>query len=127
MPQLTLPTLPKLTFGAVIDILAVAILIYQFVLMIRGRRSAHILTGICTLVVVYLVALWAHLELLRSVLAGLAPYSVFAVIVMFQSEIRRLLARIGRGRWLGLGRQLESREVAGRSALAPQPNEGGKD
>lgn len=120
MPQLTLPTLPKLTIASVIDILAVAVLIYQFVLMIRGRRSAHILTGLCTLVIVYLIAVWAHLELVRSVLAGLAPYSVFAVIVMFQSEIRRLLARIGRGRWLGLGGQLESREVADEILLALQ-------
>jgi diadenylate cyclase len=118
MLQLTLPTLPKLTIISVIDIIAVATLIYQFVLMIRGRRSAHILTGLCTLVIVYLLAVWAHLELLRSVLAGLAPYSVFAVIVMFQSEIRRLLARIGRGRWLGLGGQLERREVADEVLLA---------
>jgi diadenylate cyclase len=66
----------------------------------------------------YLIAVWAHLELLRSVLAGLAPYSAFALIVMFQSEIRRLLARIGRGRWLGLGGQLERRELADEILLA---------
>src|SRR5260221_10378497 len=88
MLQLTLPTLPKLTIGAVIDILVVAVLIYQFVLMIRGRRSAHILTGICTLVVVYLIAVWAHLELLRSVLAGPAAYSFLAVHLMFQAGSR---------------------------------------
>jgi diadenylate cyclase len=51
-------------------------------------------------------------------LAGLAPYSAFALIVMFQSEIRRLLARIGRGRWLGLGGQLERRELADEILLA---------
>jgi diadenylate cyclase len=37
---------------------------------------------------------------------------------MFQSEIRRLLARIGRGRWLGLGGQLERRELADEILLA---------
>src|SRR5258706_13544761 len=106
MLQLTLPTLPKLTIGAVIDILVVAVLIYQFVLMIRGRRSAHILTGICTLVVVYLIAVWAHLELLRSVLAGLGPSSVFAGIVIFQSGIRRGSGGLGRVPWLGVGTEL---------------------
>jgi len=120
MPLLTLPNLPKLTVISVIDILAVAVLIYQFGLMIRGRRSAHILTGLCALVVVYLIAVWTHLDLLRTVLAALAPYSVFAMIVMFQSEIRRLLARIGRGRWLGLGGQLERRELADEVLLALQ-------
>ena len=96
MPQMLLPMFSKLTVMSVIDIAAVAVLIYQFALMIRGRHAAHILTGICVLVVLYLAAARLHLELLRAVLSGLAPYSAIAVIVMFQSEIRRLLARIGR-------------------------------
>jgi len=120
MPNLTLPTLPHLTVTSVIDILAVAVLVYQFILMVRGRRAAHVLTGLCMLVVIYLIAVWTHLELLQEVLAGLAPYSAFALIVMFQSEIRRVLARIGRGRWLGLGRQLERREIADEILLAVQ-------
>jgi diadenylate cyclase len=37
---------------------------------------------------------------------------------MFQSEIRRMLARIGRFRWLGLGGQLERRELADEILLA---------
>jgi len=102
----------KLTVLSVVDILAIAVLIYQFVLVVRGRHAAHILTGFIVLLVVYLGAVRLHLELLRTVLATLAPYSVIAVIVMFQSEIRRVLARIGRFRWLGLGSQLERREVA---------------
>lgn len=117
-PHISLPGNLNLTATSVVDILAVAILIYQFILMVRGRRAAHILTGLWILAVVYLVAVWAHLELLRSVLAGLAPYSAFALIVMFQSEIRRMLARLGRGRWLGLGGQLERREVADEILLA---------
>ena len=120
LPRFAMPILPKLTALTAIDILAVAILIYQLVLMVRGRHAAHILTGLCTLVVVYVLSVWAHLELLRSVLAALAPYSAFALIVMFQSEIRRLLARLGRGRWLTLGRQLENLEVAEEIALAIQ-------
>src|SRR6266404_7378754 len=93
MPQFTPFVIPKLTITAVIDILAVAILIYQFILIVRGRRAAHVLTGLWILGVIYLIAVWGRLELLRSVLAGLAPYTALALIVMFQSEIRRLLAR----------------------------------
>jgi diadenylate cyclase len=118
MPQISLPDIPKLTTTAVIDILAVAYLIYQFILIVRGRRAAHVLTGLWILGVVYLVALWTHLELLRSVLAALAPYTAIALIVMFQSELRRLLARIGRSRWLGLGGQLERREMVDEIILA---------
>ena len=48
-----------------IDILAVAFLIYQFIVIVRGRRAAHILTGLWILVAVYLIAVWARLDLLR--------------------------------------------------------------
>src|SRR5579863_6618811 len=120
MPQTSVLEIPHLTVTAVIDILAVAYLIYQFILIVRGRRAAHVLTGLWVLGVVYLVAVWARLELLRSVLAALAPYTAIALIVMFQSEIRRLLARIGRSRWLGLGGQLERREVVDEVILAIQ-------
>ncbi len=109
---------PKLTVTAIIDILAVAFLIYQFIVIVRGRRAAHVLTGLWILVVVYLIAVWAKLELLRTVLAAAAPYSAIALIVMFQSELRRMLARIGRSRWLGLGGQLERREMVDEVMLA---------
>jgi diadenylate cyclase len=118
MPYFALPLLPKLTIASIVDIIAVAVLIYQLVVLIRGRHTAHILTGLAMLVFVYLIAVWAHLELLRTVLAAIAPYSAFALIVVFQSEIRRLLARIGRGRWLGLGGRLERREITDEILLA---------
>ncbi len=110
--------MPKLTATAVVDILAVAVLLYNFALIMRGRRAVNILSGLSILASVYLVALYSHFELLRSVLAALAPYTAIALIVMFQSEIRRLLARIGRSRWMGLGGQLERREVADEILLA---------
>ncbi|HTS76895.1 MAG TPA: diadenylate cyclase CdaA [Bryobacteraceae bacterium] len=118
IPQLLWPVAPKLTVTAIVDILAVAFLIYQFILIVRGRRAAHILTGLWILGLVYIISIYAHLELLRTVLTGLAPYTAIALIVMFQSEIRRLLIRIGRSRWLGLGGQLERREMVDELILA---------
>src|SRR5690242_19272999 len=111
MPQFGLPVIPQFTVASVVDILAVAFLIYSFFAMVRGRRAAHVLMGLSLLLGAYLVAVWAKLELLRSVLAALAPYTAFALIVVFQAEVRRLLARIGRARWLGLGGSLERREM----------------
>ena len=118
MPQFSLPEIPKLTLASAIDIIAVALLIYQLVLMVRGRRALPVLTGVAMLGAAYLIAAWAHLELLRSVLAYLASYGAIALIVIFQSEIRRALARIGRVRWLGLGGQLERREMVDEIILA---------
>jgi diadenylate cyclase len=120
MPQIVLPVIPKLTLTAVIDILAVAVLLYHFIQMLRGRRAMHVFGGLLALVALYLIALALRLNLLRSVLAALAPYTAIALIVMFQAEIRRLLTRIGRVRWLGLGGQLERREVVDEIVLAVQ-------
>lgn len=105
------PALPRLTVSSVIDILLVAALIYQFLMMVRGRRAAPILAGLGILGMAYGVAAYAQLELLRTILATLAPYTALALIVMFQSELRRLLARIGRSQFLGIGTRLQRREV----------------
>ena len=109
--------MPKFTVTSAIDILVVAILIYQLLLIIRGRRAVHILLGIGILVVIYFVAIWARLEVLRTILATLAPYTAIALIVMFQSELRRMLARLGRRPFLGVT-QLERRELTQEVLLA---------
>lgn len=83
------------------DIAAVAFLLYRLLLIVRGTRAAHISVGILAVAGSYGIASYLHLEALRSLLALLAPYSVIAIVVLFQSEIRRALAKLGRKRFLG--------------------------
>lgn len=118
IPSSLVALLPKLNTTAIIDILIVAVLIYQFISIVRGRRSAHILAGVGVVLLVYIVALLFGLELLRSILATLAPYTAFALIVLFQAEIRRMLARLGRRRWLSFGSQVQGKEVTDEIMLA---------
>src|SRR5258705_6746210 len=104
-------SLPKLTFMGVVDILVVAFLVYELILIVRGTRAAHILAGILTLIVIYNFSLWLRLDLLHAILSYAMPYMAVAVIVLFQSEIRRTLARIGRKRLFGQSfRRRESTE-----------------
>ena len=98
-----LPSLPKLSPIAIVDILVVAFLIYQLLMIVRGTRAGHIMMGILTMVAIYSLAVWLGLEALRSLLSYIVPYTAIAVIILFQSEIRRTLARIGRKRWFGRG------------------------
>ncbi len=95
-----LPSLPELNLTGIIDILVVAFLVYQALMVVRGTRAGHILVGILIVVALYGVAVWTRLEALRSVLSLIVPYLGLAVIVLFQSEIRRTLARLGRKRWM---------------------------
>ena len=117
VPSSFISEIPKLSVTAALDILAVAVFIYQFILIVRGRRTAHILVGVIVLAAIYFGATVFRLELLRTLLATLAPYTAFALIVVFQSDIRRVLARLGQRRFLGFS-ELERREVADEILLA---------
>jgi len=41
----------------------VAVLVYQFILMLRGRRTKHVFAGLLALVIVFLIAVFAGLKL----------------------------------------------------------------
>ena len=96
--------LPRFTFTAALDILLVAYLIYQLLLVVRGTRAAHILLGLCLLAALYYVSRILGLETIQSIMVNLIPYSMLAVIVLFQSEIRRTLGRLGRRRFFRAAR-----------------------
>jgi diadenylate cyclase len=98
-----LPLLPNLTLVGVLDILVVAFLVYQALMVVRGTRAGHILLGIFIMVALYGLSVWAGLEALRAVLSFTVPLVGLAIVVLFQSEIRRTLARLGRKRLLGFG------------------------
>jgi len=105
MPRL-LPhflALPGLSISGIVDVLLVAFLVYQALMVVRGTRAGHILLGIMMMVGLYGVAVGFGLEALRSLLSFIVPYLGLAIIVLFQSEIRRTLARIGRKSWVSSG------------------------
>ena len=80
---------------SIIDIVLVAILIYQFLSLVRGTRAAPMLVGVATLALAFYFARLGELRTLNWLLSTLLPYVVFALIVVFQSEIRRALANLG--------------------------------
>ncbi len=102
-PPVSLISLPRLEIVDVIDILVVAFLFYEGLMIVKGTRAGHIVVGILMMVALYVVALWAGLEAVRSLLSFIVPYIALAVIILFQSEIRRVLARMGRKRWFARG------------------------
>lgn len=100
--------LDKMTVVTVIDILVVAFLIYQAMMIVRGRRAAQILSGLLLLGLIYSAAVSLGLDLLTTVLSRLAPYTAFALVVIFQSDIRRLLTRISLAAQLGFGARIRT-------------------
>ena len=80
---------------SILDIVLVAILIYQFLSLVRGTRAAPMLVGVATLGLAFYFARLGELRTLNWLLSTLLPYVVFALIVVFQSEIRHALANLG--------------------------------
>ncbi len=81
---------------SVIDILLVALIIYEFLALIRGTRAALILVGISVVVLSSYFSRLADLVALNWLISKILPYTVFALIVIFAPEIREGLARLGK-------------------------------
>jgi diadenylate cyclase len=92
--QVTAPWL-RVSF-TVLDILLVALIVYELLTMIRGTRAAPMLAGLAAVVVAFYLARIGELVTLNWLVSHLLPYVVFALIVVFQSEIRHVLSDVGR-------------------------------
>src|SRR5919204_4787590 len=88
---------PRVGVWDIVDILVVSILIYETLKLIRGTRAVQMALGAGFLVVLFYGSRWSHLETVNWLIRNLAGYIVFAGIVLFQSDIRRALAHLGRG------------------------------
>jgi diadenylate cyclase len=80
----------------VVDILIVAVVIYEVLKLIRGTRAVQMALGAGVLVGMFYLSSWAHLSTVNWVIRNLVGYVVFALIVLFQTDIRRALAHFGR-------------------------------
>jgi diadenylate cyclase len=87
---------PPVGWWDVADILVVSFLIYEVLKLIRGTRAVQMAIGGGVLVALFYGSRWGHLETVNWLIRNLFGYVVFAVIVLFQSDIRRALAHFGR-------------------------------
>lgn len=94
-PSLVWSHISTISVISVVDIVLVAILIYQFLALVRGTRAAPMLVGVAALGLAFYFARLGELRTLNWLLSTLLPYVVFALIVVFQVEIRHGLANLG--------------------------------
>jgi len=92
-----------LTWHDFVDILVVAVVIYNLLLLIRGTRAVQVLTGMILMAGVYFVSRLLRLQTLEAIIESFLIFLPFALIVLFQQEIRRALANFGRNPLLRLG------------------------
>jgi len=87
---------PRVSVLAVLDIIVVAVIIYQFLVLVKGTRAYQMLMGVFVLVVAFYLARWGDLRTVNWLVSTLLPYAIFALIVIFAGEIRQGLAKVGR-------------------------------
>jgi len=87
---------PPIGWWDLADIVVVWILIYEVLKLIRGTRAVQMALGGGVLVALFYGSRWGHLETVHWLIRNMFGYIVFAVIVLFQSDIRRALAHFGR-------------------------------
>ena len=101
---------PPIGWWDLADILVVSILIYEVLKLIRGTRAVQMALGGCVLVGLFYGSRWVHLETVNWLIRNMIGYVVFAVIVLFQSDIRRALAHFGRAPFFRYLAKAESAE-----------------
>lgn len=85
----------QFTWRDAIDVAIVAVIIYSILSLIRGTRAMQISLGLAVLGSTFFIARAFDLPALEAISRDILFYLPFAVIVLFQHEIRRALARVG--------------------------------
>lgn len=79
----------------VIDVLLVAFLAYEVLRLVRGTRAVQMAVGLASVALLYQISSWFGLTTVQWVLRNAVVYLGFAVIVLFQQEIRTALTHLG--------------------------------
>src|ERR1041385_2494907 len=101
---------PPIGWGGFLDLVVGALIIYEVLEVIRGTRAVQIALGGGVLAALFYGSRWGHLETVNWLIRNMVGYIVFAIIVLFQSDIRRALAHLGRAPFFRYFAKAESAE-----------------
>lgn len=97
---------------AVADVLLVSYVIYRTLLLIKGTTAVPMLVGLGMITIAFFASKWAGLHTFHWLVSQFLSYSlIFGIIVLFQADIRRGLARLGEGWSIGYDRTGEASRI----------------
>ncbi len=99
------------TITDIIDILILAYIIYKLLLLIKGTRAMQMIAGIALLFFSSFISGVFHLNTLKTVIDSTISFLPIAVIVLFQYEIRKILARMGTYSFIKNTENIEDRTI----------------
>lgn len=80
----------------ILDIAIVSFLIYHLIKFIRESRSGQLVKGIIVILIAYFLAIQFNFRMLSTILNNFFQFSIFALLIVFQPELRRVLEQLGR-------------------------------
>lgn len=101
----------RVSWRDLLEIAVVAVLFYRVLLFIRGTRALQMLGGLVVLALAFAVAWLLKLTMITYVLGVVFTYGAFAMLVIFQPELRSALAHLGPSRMGRVFRGLEGDAV----------------
>jgi len=88
----------ELGINDIIDILAIAYIIYKLCTFIRDSRASLIIKGVLVILAAYVASVVLDLQMVSTVVEMIVRYAAIAIIVVLQPEIRSMLEKMGRSR-----------------------------
>ncbi len=83
----------------ILDILAVAFILYKTYMILYGTRAILVLNGLFIISGIYFASVILQLQTLNLLIKVVFTYGIIAFIVVFQPEIRRALMRVGENKF----------------------------
>ena len=96
-----MPTLFDFQLIDALDVIIIAVLLYQIYKLLIGSRAWNVFRGLGVLALLWFLADFFQLDATSWLFNQVAPIAFLAVVVVFQPELRQALERVGRGRRSG--------------------------
>lgn len=101
----------KFTWRDGLEIGVVALVFHRVLRLVHGTRALQMLGGVVVLVATYVVASVLHLTMITHLLGLAFTYGIFALLIIFQPELRAGLAHLGQAPVTRLMRRVEQGPV----------------
>jgi len=85
-----------ISFKDIVDILIVTFIIYKILVFLKPTKAYNVLKGLLIIIVLYFIVSALHLTTITWIIQRTMELGVLALVIVFQPELRMLLAKLGR-------------------------------
>lgn len=91
----TIASILPITFYDVLDIIVLSYLLYKAINFMKETRAGGLIKGVIVIAIIYLLAMALQMKAMSFLLKTVMEVGLFAIIVLFQPELRRTLEKLG--------------------------------